>query len=456
VTPPDPEPRPTETAAPADGRAQRLQRQLQAVHRITAALQQHTQLDDLARETLLTAIRTVGANAGSLLLPDATRDRLVFQYVVNPSPEIVERLTGLQIPADQGISGSVFQSGRGCITDDVTADQRHHRDTDRQTGYRTRNMVTVPLKTSEGQPVGVMQVLNKSDGNFDEDDLAVLEILAAQAAFAIELAHLYQQARVAEIANRIGDISHDVKNMITPVVTGAQTLELMLAQMFESLDEVLADDPTGTLAQRVRDACAMVRSFYPEAMLMTYDGIQAAQDRVREIADAIKGVVAEPHFEPTNANDVIDSVIRTLRLVADRQGVTLDSSGLGSLPPAEIDRKHLYNAIYNLINNAIPETPSGGRVYVQTAPEERNGELGIRIVVGDTGRGMPEHVRARLFTPNAISTKPGGTGLGTRIVKNVVDLHHGEISVTSQEGHGTEFTLWLPLRQPQAAARAGG
>uniref|UniRef100_A0A7C2WRY3 histidine kinase n=1 Tax=Thermorudis sp. TaxID=1969470 RepID=A0A7C2WRY3_9BACT len=366
----------------------------------------------------------------------------------------VARQTGFR-DRDCGPDGCFHETLTGVFVA-LGADQRHHRDTDRQTGYRTRNMVTVPLKTSEGQPVGVMQVLNKSDGNFDEDDLAVLEILAAQAAFAIELAHLYQQARVAEIANRIGDISHDVKNMITPVVTGAQTLELMLAQMFESLDEVLADDPTGTLAQRVRDACAMVRSFYPEAMLMTYDGIQAAQDRVREIADAIKGVVAEPHFEPTNANDVIDSVIRTLRLVADRQGVTLDSSGLGSLPPAEIDRKHLYNAIYNLINNAIPETPSGGRVYVQTAPEERNGELGIRIVVGDTGRGMPEHVRARLFTPNAISTKPGGTGLGTRIVKNVVDLHHGEISVTSQEGHGTEFTLWLPLRQPQAAARAGG
>ena len=63
---------------------------------------------------------------------------------------------------------------------------------------------------------------------------------------------------------------------------------------------------------------------------------------------------------------------------------------------------------------------------------------------------MPEHVRERMFTDNAVSTKPGGTGLGTRIVKNVVDSHHGTIRVDSETGKGTTFTIQLPAAQAAA------
>jgi signal transduction histidine kinase len=121
----------------------------------------------------------------------------------------------------------------------------------------------------------------------------------------------------------------------------------------------------------------------------------------------------------------------------------------------------MYNALYNLVNNAIPETPAGGSVTVRTriprADEEkpRDGKSGadgvledaLLIEVQDTGRGMPENVRARLFTDEAISTKPGGTGLGTRIVAGVVRRHNGTITVQSAEGQGTTFSVRLPLRQ---------
>jgi signal transduction histidine kinase len=68
------------------------------------------------------------------------------------------------------------------------------------------------------------------------------------------------------------------------------------------------------------------------------------------------------------------------------------------------------------------------------------------IEVADTGRGMPEEVKQRLFTEQAISTKPGGTGLGTRIVKRVVDAHNGVIWVESEQGKGTTFFVKLPFK----------
>src|SRR5438309_2626515 len=112
---------------------------------------------------------------------------------------------------------------------------------DKQTGEETRNLVTVPLTTTEGRAIGAMQVMNKRHGAFDEQDLHVLEVLSAQAASAIETAQLHEDAKLAEVAHLIGDISHDVKNMVTPVVTGAQTLEFMVDQMWEDLDAALND-----------------------------------------------------------------------------------------------------------------------------------------------------------------------------------------------------------------------
>jgi signal transduction histidine kinase len=107
--------------------------------------------------------------------------------------------------------------------------------------------------------------------------------------------------------------------------------------------------------------------------------------------------------------------------------------------------------MYNLVNNAIPETPSGGKVSISTyaVPHGEWPEAAlVGIEVADTGRGMPPEVKDKLFTDNAISTKPGGTGLGTRIVKNVVDVHHGTIGVESELGAGTTFKIKLPLNQP--------
>jgi signal transduction histidine kinase len=199
-------------------------------------------------------------------------------------------------------------------------------------------------------------------------------------------------------------------------------------------------------------ALSGVRDFYKEAMTMVYDGAQDAQERVREIADAIKGIIAVPHFEESNLRERVDAVAKVLKLVAERKDIAIDIAGVPEELPVELDRKGIYNALYNLINNAIPETPEGGVISVRARDCEFNGGPGVEVQVADTGRGMPDHVRQSMFTESTISTKPGGTGLGTRIVKNVVDAHHGRIRVDSAPGKGTTFTINLPRYQPRGDA----
>ncbi len=73
----------------------------------------------------------------------------------------------------------------------------------------------------------------------------------------------------------------------------------------------------------------------------------------------------------------------------------------------------------------------------------------VVLSITDTGRGMPPAMRDSLFTDRVVSRKAGGTGLGTKIVKDVVDAHDGSISVESEEGKGTTFRLQLPLAGPE-------
>ena len=402
----------------------------------------------MERQALLVAIELLDAAGGTIYVHDPQQKVLVFKHVISSSPEIVAKLQGMRMPDNQGVAGAVFQAGVRRITTDVSAEREHNSRLDEQTQFVTTNMLTVPLKSTTGTTLGVLQVLNKPEGGFDDDDWEVLEIISAQAASAMEAARLHEEARRASVINLIGDISHDVKNLLTPVVTGTQTLEMMMDAMFQDL-EGLAAGFEGEKLEAFNWAIDGVKSFYKEAMEMIYDGAQDAQERVREIADAIKGIIAEPHFEESDFRERAESVARVLKLVAERKVVTIDLSGVQDTGQVELDRKAMYNAIYNLINNAIPETPEGGMIMVRTRRMEEDGQEKLEIQIADTGHGMPAHIRERMFTENAISTKPGGTGLGTRIVKNVVDAHHGTIRVDSVEGKGTTFTIRIPVRQPR-------
>lgn len=443
------EPRPGDLRQ-LEERLRRRERELQAIRRITTALHGRTNVDELERQTLNVAIEVVGAQGGTIYVHEPSKRVLIFRYVVGATPEITRKLQGWEMPDSQGISGSVFQSQKGRVDVDVTKETRHNRGVDAQTQFVTTSMITVPITGIGGAPIGVLQVLNSQDRQFDEEDLELLEVIGAQAGSALENARLYEEARRASVVNLIGDISHDVKNLLTPVQTGTQTLEMMMTSMFEDLDglrERLTDERREELAWAVDG----VKDFYREAMEMVYDGVLDVQERVREIADAIKGIVAQPHFELTDFRERAEAVAKVLKLVAEKRGVTIDLSGVQEAGLIELDRKGIYNAVYNLINNAIPETPEGGMIMLRARAIDLDDGPGIEIQVADTGRGMPEHVRERMFTDNAVSTKPGGTGLGTRIVKNVIDAHHGTIRVDSELGKGTTFTVRLPARQPRGA-----
>ena len=99
----------------------------------------------------------------------------------------------------------------------------------------------------------------------------------------------------------------------------------------------------------------------------------------------------------------------------------------------------------------MPATPCprSGKLTVRTdlaAPPGADGDHWVRLSIQDTGHGMDEKLRARIFEP-FFSTKERGTGLGLAVVQQIVSECDGRIEVSSQPGHGTRFDLWLPRAQ---------
>jgi signal transduction histidine kinase len=404
----------------------RRDRELDAARRISDTLFQHTEVEQLVEAALRTALEEVGAEAGSVLLADPDKRMLIFQYSIGEKP--VSR--GTAIPWDMGVSGAVFQSGKPAITGNVKQSSQYFAGIDQATGFVTREMITLPLKGWKGEPIGVMNVLNKRDGTLDENDLALLTIISAFAALALQQARLFEEAKKAEVVTLLGDIGHDLKNLLQPLVSGAWLLKGELDEMFARVSE---GDGTYRKSQ----------AFCDESIVMMQKTTERIHERVKEIADCVKGLNSPPNFGLCRLAKVLEDVLQTLRGVASEKEVTLATKGLEELPDFVADERRLYNAFYNLVSNAIPEVPAGGTVTVSARydPSERM----VLVAVADTGRGMPAEIRDRLFGTRAVTTKTGGTGLGTKIVKDVVDAHKGAISVESQEGKGTTFLLRLPL-----------
>jgi signal transduction histidine kinase len=431
------------------------ERQIDAMRRAGDTLFTARSVADLVRETLETAIEVLSADAGSLLLFNEREDTLIFQHVIGPA---AKTLTGFSMPSKQGIAGRVFHSGTPDLTQKATERAEFNSTVDEKTGYRTESMLTVPVKRADSRPIGVMQVLNARE-LFDHRDLEVLEVLSAVAAAAFENARLAQEARKAAIVNVIGDVSHDIKNMLTPIQSGVWTLEPMLDELFEALDGIRQTCPASeSYSKQIEEAALGVREDYKWILAGALDAAEKVQARTKEIADALKGEIAPPNFETDHLNEVVEEVVRALTIVAHDSHVALKLDLDPNLPPADFDRKQMYNAIYNLVNNAIPETKNGTITVHTRAGDEsecvQDGVLqsqSVFLEVRDTGKGIPENVRRRLFTDEAISTKPGGTGLGTRIVAGVVRRHNGKIEVESEEGKGSLFRIQFPLRHSAQA-----
>jgi len=147
-------------------------------------------------------------------------------------------------------------------------------------------------------------------------------------------------------------------------------------------------------------------------------------------------------LEESNLNHVVSDLLEFVRYELEEANITLTETLDADLPPVMLDEKYMKQAILNIIKNAISAMPTGGELRVTTARQAGEAILSI----ADNGIGMSDEIINKIFEPY-FTTKDFGSGLGLTLVYKVVKEHMGEISVSSQEGMGTTFSITLRIPQ---------
>ena len=173
--------------------------------------------------------------------------------------------------------------------------------------------------------------------------------------------------------------------------------------------------------------------------------LQTVQEQIGKVADVVRRLLDRARSAAERTPVSIGALVKRLSTVAmprlDAAHVRLVTDVPATLPPVLGDETDLELALLNLVTNGIDAMPSGGELSIRAEVVER----GVRLVIRDTGEGIPDDLLPRIFDPWVTTKAPGrGTGLGLSIARDVIARLGGTIEVQSQRGQGTAFTIDLP------------
>jgi putative methionine-R-sulfoxide reductase with GAF domain len=235
----------------------------QVLLEINSSINSTIELDVLLRTIIDVAKMVVNAEASSLALLDRNSQELVFHFAAGAAGQKIEQM---RIPAETGIAGYVAQTGEALIVPDVRQDPRFFSGADQASQFETRSMICVPLARSGNQIMGVLQVINKKNGQFDETDRILFSSLANIAAIAIEnsqLYHLLQQTleKVREDNQRLNMILEKLESSEAEV---RQMKTLMAADQSGavrgSLAVIIPPNILQMLANDAKSGCVTINS----------------------------------------------------------------------------------------------------------------------------------------------------------------------------------------------------
>jgi signal transduction histidine kinase len=368
------------------------------------------------------------AETSSIFEVDHERDELRFRLARG---KWGSKAREIRLSMGEGIAGIVAQKGRPILVPDVDQDKRFTNRIDAHTGFKTRSVVCVPIK-HKGRLIGVLEVLNKRVGSFDDEDVELLTVVSNQIGIAMENARLYQRLqekftlaaeelkkteqkiiqseRMAALGRFSQGVAHEVRNPVMSIGGFARRLK----------EKLPPGDPARKYAEIILNEAARLEKM------------------VRDIEEYTK--LPEPELGEVSLNKLIEYALEEWgqkETPADVQ-VHLDLPREEAIFPG--DERLLTLVLKNLFQNAAEAMAHGGDLSIAAYPQGKQ----LIIKVADTGRGIPPEHLPQVFDP-FFTSHTQGSGLGLTTVQRIVTEHNGVVSVKSTPGEGTEFQIQLPL-----------
>jgi signal transduction histidine kinase len=288
------------------------------------------------------------------------------------------------------------------------------------------SMLASPL-ISENEAIGVLNLYTDQRHRYTNDERNLLAALCGISALAISNARLYKRVFQTEDTLRKNDrlttlgllsaeIAHEIRNPLT-----------VIKLLFGSLNLEFAEDD-----MRKKDA---------EIIAEKLDQLEEIVTRVLSYGKNSEGL-----HSVWDLRKIVDDTLLLVRLKLRQSGIQLDYNRPAGPLTVDASKGQLQQALLNIVMNALQAMPSGGSLKVALSAETVDDTPACVIRVTDTGTGIPEHIRNRIFD-SFLTSKANGTGLGLNISKRILKTHNGDIGVESSSPTGTTVKLWLPQRK---------
>ncbi len=400
------------------GQLEHRVRDLKLLFDLESAMGRATSLDELFTGVLTEALRTTGAQAGAFALKDGPTEASYLYFMRHED----ERLQRYPRRTSQGFTGLAMSECEVVFTNEAENHPRHDAAVDELLGEACHSCIAVPLEGEDGDAMGAVALYNKRNGaGFDEEDRALMLLIAANASTAIQL-QMSREAREREerlttIGRLLSGVIHDLKTPLT-VISG-------YVQLMQQAEK------------------KAVRDEYAELALKQFDHIANMQRDVLEFARGEKSILVRKVYLAKFFGEVKEQ----LQMPLARAGVELVIE-LADRGTARFDEGKILRVIHNLARNAADAMADrGGKFTIKVTRDQHEALL---LTFSDTGPGIPKEIEHRLFQSFVTSGKKGGTGLGLAIVKRIAEEHGGSISAHSTS-RGATFRLRLPQHPHETA-----
>ncbi len=341
----------------------------------------------------------------------------------------------LRVPIDRSVAGLVYTQSKPAVILDASRDGRVRQDSESPLGVIIQSMVAVPL-VFRGETIGVLETFNKRGGAYNEEDVIILETLAAQAAVATlstllmeETERAYEQVSELEKMKSefIAVASHELRTPLG-LILGHATF----------LSDAIQDTTQHHQLEVIIRSATRLKSIIED--LSNMNAYQQGKTTIRHRTIAI--------------SDWIPRVSAAFEEMARRKRIQISTRLSGASTTIEGDEEKLTIALGNLLSNALTFTNENGHVLIAT--ENIPGYVKISVI--DNGIGIPAKDLPRVFerfyqVQSHLTRRHGGMGLGLSVAKAMVELHNGQIWVESVEGRGSNFSILLPVKGGEGATK---
>jgi signal transduction histidine kinase len=385
-------------------------------------------LDALLNKIIDEAASLTNAEAASILLLDPYTRELRFRAT---SGEMSHEIANTPVPLNSSIAGTVLTTNKPLIVNDVSEDPRWNPQVSQTLNFPTGSILGVPMHDVD-RPVGVLEALNKGNGQFNEEDVAILSILADLAGVAIEKARLFAEPQQAN--QQLNELDRLKSDFIAVASHELRTPLSIILGYVSYLREVADPDNVKQLDSVLR-AAVRLRNLIQDMLNLQYvdAGRTSLEKRPVDLAQVIQSLISD-------RDEVYLTKQQTVRTKIPKQPM-----------PVLVDRNMVRVIFNNLFDNATKFTPEEGRITVSI--EQHGNETWT--IVKDTGIGIPEDQLNRIFNrfyqlePH-LSRQYEGMGLGLAIAKELAELNRGRIWADSVLGEGSQFYVAFPTYENES------